>query len=271
MSLRIARVEVYGDGDTPAMELAVVLDEAPRSVLEMSEIALNSGVARTVFALPPRRDDCVLRARTFTPSRELPRSAEAALALTLLRGEGLTLEEGVTATRTGMAHEGWVRVEAPPPVVGSRDLDDPRLAAEALGLSLDELDPARAPRAASCGPNVMVVPLRSAEALRAARLDLESWRTLVGKAKHHGALALFVTAGREVLARSLTPDPALSEERGNGLAAVAAARSLCVGVTGAAPVDFCFGGAEGWRARLAVISPESENPWISARVRVLNA
>lgn len=271
MSASFARVEVYGHGDAAGMVVAVFSSERARSTAEMQDLAAATGLARAVFTGPPRREDCELRARTFTPSRELPRSVEAALALAALRGAALTLEEGVTATRAEPLGGGLARVETPAPVLGTQDLDDPELAAAALGIALADLDPARPPRAASCGPNVMVIPLASAAALRAARLDPEPWRRTVGKARHHGALALFVEPGGVVLARSLTADPALPEERGNGLSAAAALGYLEAfdGAVGA--LTFVFGGGADGPAALTASRRSGENPWISARVRGLNA
>lgn len=271
MSASFERVEVYGDGDAPGMTVAVYLNARALTPAQMQEHAAAAGLSRAVFALPPRREDCELRARTFTPSKELPRSVEAALALAALRGAALTLEEGVTATRAEPLGGDLARVETPAPVLGTQDLDDPELAAASLGLALTDLDPGRPPRAASCGPNVMVIPLASLGALRAARLDPERWRATVGKARHHGALALFVEAGGVVLARSLTADPALPEERGNGLSAAAALGYLEAfdGASGA--LTFVFGGGPEGSARLTASRRSGENPWISARVRGLNA
>jgi predicted PhzF superfamily epimerase YddE/YHI9 len=183
------------------------------------------GAQRVCVVLPPRREDCVLRLRTFTRAKELPRSVEGALAVAALRGEGGTFEEGVTATRVLPADRSW-QVEVPPVVVGTQDLDDPGLAARALGLALDALDPARPVRAVSCGPNVMVIPVVSPAALRSARLDPAVWREVLGKARHDAALVAHVEATGEVSARSLTAEDARGEDPVSGLGAAALAGYL---------------------------------------------
>lgn len=252
MSLRVERVEVYGDRERPAMVVGVVRDARSLEGGDMVALARAEALARLVFTLPPRLDGCALRARTFTASRELPRCVESALAVAALEGRELTLEEGVTSTRVRRIDDARWEVEAPAAVAGSLDLDDPAALCAALGIVRADLDPRRAPRAASCGLNVLVAALCSDAALRAARLDPPAWRALLGKARHHGVM-LVHEGGEAVRARMLTLDPDPCDVRGDGLAACAAMRYLDLGTP--APPDarrFVFEGDDGWRATLTV-------------------
>ena len=193
MSGGIERVAVYGGA------VIVAVHPGAADPADLWRDPRAAGAHRVCVVLPPRRDDCALRLRTFTRAKELPRSVEGALAVAATRGAGGTFEEGVTATRVTAARGGW-SVESPPVVVGTQDLDDPGLAARALGLGLDALDPARPVRAVSCGPNVMVIPVVDVAALRSARLDAVVWREVLGKARHDAALVAHVDAQRSVVA-----------------------------------------------------------------------
>lgn len=217
--MTLQRVAVHGGA------VVVVVRTGAADPADLWREPLAAGAHRVCLVLPPRREDCALRLRTFTRAKELPRSVEGALAVAALRGDGGTFEEGVTATRVLPADGAW-QVEVPPVVVGTQDLDDPGLAARALGLGLDALDPARPLRAVSCGPNVMVIPVVSPAALRAARLDPTLWREVLGKARHDAAVVAHVDAAGEVWARSLTTEDGRGEDPVSGLGAAALAGYL---------------------------------------------
>lgn len=213
------RVAVHGGA------VIVAVHTGPADPADLWRDPLAAGAQRVCVVLPPRREDCALRLRTYTRAKELPRSVEGALAVATLRGEGGTFEEGVTATRVRAVAGGW-QVEVPPVVVGTQDLDDPGLAARALGLAAEVLDPARPVRAVSCGPNVMVIPVADSAALRAARLDPAVWREVLGKARHDAAIVAHVGAAGEVSARSLTAEDGRGEDPVLGLGAAALAGYL---------------------------------------------
>ena len=258
MRLRYDLVELYGDGDSVAHVVAVARAESPLDAAQMADVARLLSLPRTVFELPPRRDDCDLRARIFTPARELPRAAEATLALALLRGAAVRVEEGVTRADAWPTGDGRWATAAPPPVLGPRDVEARALAASAVGIDLDALDPDLPVRAASCGPNALLLPVRDLAALQRARLDLDAWQRTVEKARHHAAVALFAPRdGETVYARSLTPGAGVDEERGNGLAACAAANYLrrcgrAMGGDAPTRLAFAFGAEPGRSARVTV-------------------
>ncbi len=250
----MARVTVHGG----AVIVAVHTGAADPADLWRDPLA--AGAHRVCLVLPPRREDCALRLRTFTRAKELPRSVEGALALATLRGAGGTFEEGVTATRVLPETGGW-QVEVPPVVVGTQDLDDPGLAARALGLAAEALDPARPVRAVSCGPNVMVIPVVSAPALRAARLDPAVWREVLGKARHDAAIVAHVDAAGEVSARSLTAEEGRGEDPVLGLGAAALAGYLASRGGGSAEELRVGFGAD----RAVLVRGEGLPRWVFAR------
>lgn len=227
MRLRYDLVELYSDGEAAAHVVAVARAEEPLDAAQMIDTARLFALPRTVFELPARREDCDLRARIFTPARELPRAAEATLALALLRSAAVRVEEGVTrADAWPVAGDRW-STAAPPPVLGPKDVEDRALAASAVGLGADALDGDLPVRAASCGPNVLILPVRDLAALRRARMDLDAWQRTIEKARHHGAVVLYAPRGEDVAyARCLASAAGVAEESGNGLAACAAANYL---------------------------------------------
>lgn len=236
MSPGIERVAVHGGA------VIVAVHPGAADPAEVWRDPRAADAQRVTLVLPARREDCGLRLRTFTRAKELPRSVEGALAVAALRGEGGTFEEGVTATRVMAATGGW-QVEVPSVVVGTQDLDDPGLAARALGLAVNDLDPARPVRAVSCGPNVMVIPVVTDAALRAAQLDPVVWREVLGKARHDAALVAHVDAGGGVTARSLTAEAERGEDPVSGLGAAALAGYLeARGAGSAAGLRVGFGG-----------------------------
>lgn len=271
MRVRYDLLELYRVGGTTAHVAAVARAEGALDAAQMSEVASLIAVPRTVFELAARRDDCDVRARIFTPTRELPRSVEATLALAALRGGAVRVEEGVTlAEAWPVEGERWATA-TPPPVLGQKDVEDRALAAEAVGLDPGALDPELPVRAASCGPNVLIVPVRDGASLRRARLDPGAWRRTIEKARHHGAMLILAPGeGEPVEARSLAADD--GEEWGNGLAASAAANYLrAYGRVGDEGLRFVFGAEGARRAELTVArdpdGPEARRFLVTARVR----
>lgn len=63
---------------------------------------------------------------------------------------------------------------APPITVGRTA--EPDALATALGITTDDIDPASPPRVVGAGTSAVIVPLRSAAALRRSRLDLQVLR-----------------------------------------------------------------------------------------------
>lgn len=220
MSDTVELVRLY-DGAVTVGVLRAGAGVDPRAAWERAE---SVGAQRLAMIVPARRDDCDLRVRSFTATRELPRCVESAMAVAAVEGRALTLEQGVTATRVAPADgEGW-RVDTPPVVVGTQDLDDPGLAARALGLRADELSGRFPVRAVSCGPNVLVVPLRSERGYDHLRWDEEAWRALIGKARHEGVVAYSQTClPGTVTARYFSVEQGRATLAVGGLAAAAVA------------------------------------------------
>lgn len=169
-------------------------------------VAAGLGCAATAFVLPARRDDCGARARVFTPRRELPLSVGAAMAVAeALGGDALSLELGVTRTDLTRVAEARWSVSLARPVLGALPLHDRALAAAALGLDARDLVEDLPLLSASCGVPMLVLPLRSEEALLRAEVEPSLWRRTVEKAKPFGALLLVPSRQGRVSLRCVLP------------------------------------------------------------------
>lgn len=190
------RVRVFeaGGGVLVGARVAYV-DGGPAEFIDGQALARRLGAPLTAVALTPRRDDCALRLRVFTPTRELPVSVEAAwCALAASGGDALVVEMGVTAT-TVRAAGGGFEATLQPPVLGQRAVEDRRTVAEALGIAEERLDDAAPVLAGSCGVNVLLVPVGDRAALGEARLHPGAWQRVMEKAKHVGALVVSTEGG----------------------------------------------------------------------------
>lgn len=196
--MRVRLFEAGGRGDRVGARLAYV-DGAALDGVDGLLLARKLGAPLTALALAPRREDCAVRLRVFTPTRELPLSVEAAWCALAARDDAsLTVEMGVTATAV-RAVDGAYEAALPTPVLGQRAVEDRRTVAEALGLSEERLDAALPVLAGSCGVNALVVPVRERAALDDARLHPGAWQRVMEKAKHVGALLVAAEGGgREV-------------------------------------------------------------------------
>lgn len=219
---RATLVEVFAASPFGGATVAVVHgDPGDRA----QRVAAGLGCAATAFLLPPRRDDCGARARVFTPRRELPLSVGAALAVAeALGGESLSLELGVTRTDVTREAPGRWSASLARPVLGAIPLHDRALAAAAVGLDEGELASGLPAVSASCGVPLLVLPLRSPEALARAAAQPAAWQRLVEKAKPFGAALVVPAAEGELAMRFVLPGAA--DDLAAGVACAAAAAWL---------------------------------------------
>jgi len=200
---RVTFVETFGAAPFAGATVAVLRgdDPGPRA----QAIAAGLGCAATVFVLPPRREDCEVRARVFTPRRELPLSVKGAMAVAEVLGASaeIAIEQGVTRTVVRREGDGRWSVALPRPVLGTIPIDRRALAAAAIGVGEDDLDGGLPLLSVSCGVLMLVVALRSREAVARAAAQPALWQRLIEKAKPYGAVALGPAGEGEVALRCL--------------------------------------------------------------------
>lgn len=200
---RVTFIETFASAPFGGATVAVLRGDDPGS--RAQAIAAGLGCAATVFVLPPRREDCEVRARVFTSRRELPLSVKGAMAVAEVLGASaeIAIEQGVTRTVVRREDEGRWSVALPRPVLGSIPIEQRALAAAALGLSDDDLDGALPLLSVSCGVLMVVAAMRSREAVARAAVQPALWQRLIEKAKPYGVLALHAAAEGDLALRCL--------------------------------------------------------------------
>jgi trans-2,3-dihydro-3-hydroxyanthranilate isomerase len=181
-------VDVFAQQRYTGNQLAVVRGAGDLSDREMQQVAAEMNYSETTFIESEERSPGGYPVQIFTPETELPfaghptlgtahvlreavlgddSEAERVIPLSLGVGEvPVTIERGGEGGN-GEEERFWMR--QPDPFFG--EWIDPGLATGVLSLEEDDLDPEFAPRVVSTGLPTLVVPLRSIEAVRQARID----------------------------------------------------------------------------------------------------
>ncbi|HKC49362.1 MAG TPA: PhzF family phenazine biosynthesis protein [Myxococcota bacterium] len=178
-------LDVFAEAPLEGNPVAVVFGAARLSGAEMQAIARETNLSETTFVLHARVHDGAFDVRIFTPASELPYAGHPTLGTaTAIRSALLddvasevVLRLGVGPVRVRFAADGLAWLESPSArfdPFAKRDL-----AAAALGLPLDSLDPALPVEVQRTGANQLFVPLRDLAALRAARIEAGAYERLI--------------------------------------------------------------------------------------------
>jgi PhzF family phenazine biosynthesis protein len=224
------RVEVFGLAHhrSPTVGAVSLPSDASPDLRPTPEELTALGLAAMVYVVPPRRDDCAHRVRTFIAQRELPLSAKGSLAAAaLLDVDDVTrFEQGVIATEVVRAADrnGAARYTLPVarPVINGRPVEDRALAASALGLDETDLAEGLPVQSVSCGWLTVLLPLASHDALARATLDAPLWQRVIEKAKPVCAVAFVPSHEGPISMRCLVanaPDDAATGLAGASVAA----------------------------------------------------
>jgi trans-2,3-dihydro-3-hydroxyanthranilate isomerase len=196
-------VDVFAESLWAGNPLAVVLDAGDLSSESMQQVALEMNYSETSFVTGPDAGQG-FPVRLFTPTQELPFAGHPTLGTAWVlrrelageRPEGITLSLGVGSVPVRFeegADGDIVWLEAPPVTLGATCT--PVDVAQALGLEPGDLE-AKAPvQAAEAGIQFTIVPLRSLDALRRAKLDPTAFEPLVARGLPP-FVYLFCTEGR---------------------------------------------------------------------------
>jgi trans-2,3-dihydro-3-hydroxyanthranilate isomerase len=185
-------VDVFAEAPYAGNPLAVVLDAADLETAAMQDIAREFGFSETTFVVSdPQAARRGVRVRIFTPAEELPFAGHPTLGsawvireqLAGRRIDAVALELGVGRipvrfeAEAGGPELAWL--EAPPIELGAC-IPAARIAA-ALGLDVEDLDPALPVQHVQAGVAFVFVPLRGLDAVRRCRLDLHAFAPLAGE------------------------------------------------------------------------------------------
>jgi trans-2,3-dihydro-3-hydroxyanthranilate isomerase len=185
-------VDVFAERPYAGNQLAVVLDTAGLSDETMQQIAAEMNFSETTFVAPERQADGGYRVRIFTPARELDFAGHPVLGtawvirhhLSRDTGDSVLLDLATLQVRVGfepgdppLGELAWF--VGPPARLGATCARE-RIAA-ALGISPDEIDPSAPVQQVSAAASAVFVPLKSLEALRRSRLDLQAYAPIAAE------------------------------------------------------------------------------------------
>lgn len=242
MQRRYVTVDVFTDTPFGGNPLAVVLDAEGLSTAQMQAIAAEFNYAETTFVLPPRDARHTARVRIFTPRIEVPFAGHPNVGTAFVLAnqivttggkspDGVVFEEDAgLVPLTILTEQGIVQgaeLRAPQALVRGSAL---AVADAAACLALDPADietGAHPPQVLSVGLGFLVVELRSREALRRARPDLERHEALLPPLGVDAVYAYALDAERSdgdhtvIHARTFAPLDGVPEDPATGSATAA--------------------------------------------------
>ncbi len=174
--MKLTIVDVFAEARYQGNQLAVVEAAAHLDAATMQAIALEMNFSETTFVTSASGNRAEVR--IFTPGEELPFAGHPTLgtAWVLCGGRG-TVTLALAAGDVPVTFEGDLGWLTPPPASAGAAIDPDR-AARVLGLTAADLDPELDPQVVRCGPTFAIVGVRTIEALKRIRVDLQVQRDL---------------------------------------------------------------------------------------------
>ena len=227
-------LDVFTDTAYGGNPLALVLEAEGLSGAQMQLIAREFNLSETAFVLPPRNRGETHRLRIFTPVRELPFAGHPTVGAALaLAEEGWTdtefvFGEGIGPVRVSLRQQkqhksAWLWA-AKLPEVGPQPPPADAVAAVVSLHPNDILASPWGPANISAGVPYLCIPVRDADALARAELDLPRWRDILrGTWAEHIYLVAPLDGPRSTryLARMFGPGMGIMEDVATGSAATA--------------------------------------------------
>lgn len=188
MRHRFHIVDVFAERPYAGNQLAVVVGADDLSDGMMQRIAAEANYSETAFVASAPEQDQGYRVRIFTPAREIAFAGHPILGAAWVVRHHLEPDESGRVLLNFAMGQVPVSFEASvdgrevawflaPPVLLGATCAGERIAA-ALGLSPDDIETKAPVQQISAGTSAMIVPLRSLDALRRSKLDLEAFASL---------------------------------------------------------------------------------------------
>jgi trans-2,3-dihydro-3-hydroxyanthranilate isomerase len=224
---RIHTVDVFAERSLAGNQLAVVLDAADISEEAMQRIAREMNISETTFVLPPDDPAHAARVRIFTPASELPFAGHPTVGTAwVLATEGLVprgslefvLEEGVGPVRVrGVKGPGGLSfwMTHPPLTFGAVERRREQ-AAEAIGLTEDDLAPEVPVQVASTGNPFLFFALRDDLTVDQAVPDPDLLGDLLEGTEAFGAFIFAPVGGNRLYSRMFSLDIPEDPATGSG-------------------------------------------------------
>jgi trans-2,3-dihydro-3-hydroxyanthranilate isomerase len=163
-------VDVFTDKAFGGNPLAVFREPGKLDATTMQAIAKELHLSETTFVLPPSSGAADHRVRIFTPDAELPFAGHPSIGTAFVLSDGkdgsTRLEEGVGVIRVTL-REGFVQMEQPLPTFTGTTITR-KAAADALGISIEEVRSDVPIQTGSSGLPFLFVPLSNLKAVRRA-------------------------------------------------------------------------------------------------------
>ncbi|OGI40058.1 MAG: hypothetical protein A2140_03710 [Candidatus Muproteobacteria bacterium RBG_16_62_13] len=184
-------VDVFAERPYTGNQLAVILDADGLTDETMQQVAAEMNYSETTFVTSAPERDGGFRVRIFTPARELAFAGHPILGTAWVVHHHLApnatgpVRLNITAGQISVAfessadHRDVVWFLAPPVLLGPTCAREP--IAAALGISAADIETKAPVQQLSAGTSAMIVPLRSRNALRRSRLDLEAFAPLASE------------------------------------------------------------------------------------------
>ena len=164
-------VDVFTDKAFGGNPLAVFREPGSLDPKTMQAVAKELHLSETTFVLPPSSAAADHRVRIFTPDAELPFAGHPSIGTAFVLAEGkdaaLRLEEGVGVINVTL-RDGFVQMVQPLPSFSGTTITR-KVAAEALGLAVEEVRSDVPIQMGSSGVPFLFVPLSNMKAVRRAR------------------------------------------------------------------------------------------------------
>ncbi len=182
-------VDVFAERPYAGNQLAVVVGADGMSARTMQQIAAETNYSETTFVDTAREGDDGYRVRIFTPAREIAFAGHPILGTAWVVRHHVAPEESLPVrlnlavgqvpvtfeTPAGGAEVAWFLA---PPVVSGATCAPERIATT-VGVSPDDIDTQAPVQQFAAGSTAaIIVPLRSLDALRRSRLDLQAFAPL---------------------------------------------------------------------------------------------
>jgi trans-2,3-dihydro-3-hydroxyanthranilate isomerase len=174
LAFRILNVFTVDGGRFTGNPLAVVEDGSALSEAEMLAVARQFNLSETTFVLPATAPEATARVRIFTPTLEMPFAGHPTLGTAHVvrqlcgSGDALVLEMAAGLVKVTARANDWTLKTGRAPEARAPEASREQLAAM-IGLAPDRL--VDAPLWIDTGAEQLVIPVKSASDVRAARPD----------------------------------------------------------------------------------------------------
>jgi len=187
-------VDVFAEAKYAGNQLAVFRNAAGISSDEMQQIARETNYSETTFILSDEQRDGGFDVRIFTPAEEVPFAGHPTLGTAfiirneILNGQAdqVTLNLKVGQIPVSFSPDGYSWMRQIQPTFGSQHLPD--TFAPILGIELEDFDTRYLIQEVSTGLPFFIVPLKTLEALKKAKVNRDLYFELVRRTEAKGIL-----------------------------------------------------------------------------------